>query len=64
MADYSRHSPEELANLLTRKIMRYAELLRKVGRKTIDAVEQEEYLLLKSELLELHALMQLQNEKV
>ena len=64
MADYSRHSSEELTNLLTRKILRYAELLRMVGGKTINANEQEEYLLIKSELIELDSLIQLKNAKL
>jgi len=64
MVDYSRHSSEELTNLVTRKILRYAELLRKVGRKTINDNEQEEYLLIKSELVELHTVIQLKKEEV
>ena len=64
MAHYSRYSSEELTNLIATKILRYAELLRKTGRKSIDADEQEEYLQLRSELLELNNAIQRKKEKI
>ena len=64
MADSSRYSSEELNKLTGKKIMRYAELLRKAARKSMTVDEEDEYIRLKSELLELHALLQLENEKV
>ena len=50
--------------LMTRKIIRYMELLRMEGMKTMTIVEQEEYLLLKSELLELDTVIRKKGEEV